>query len=56
MRASSLVWTSRVRTRERASERKELSLPRPPLSRLLSRASRASTFHDTPQMESLLAG
>ena len=30
--------------RERASER----------SRLLSRASRASTFHDSPQMESLL--
>ena len=27
-----------------------------PLSRLLSRASRASTFHDIPQRESLLAG
>jgi len=26
------------------------------LSRLLSRASRASTFHDIPQMESFLAG
>ena len=32
------------------------SLPRPPQSRLLSRASRACTFHDIPQMESLLAG
>jgi len=29
---------------------------RPSLSRLLSHASRASTFHDIPQMESLLAG
>ena len=29
---------------------------RPPQSRLLSRASRARTFHDIPQMESLLAG
>ena len=29
---------------------------RPPLSSLLSRASRASTFHDIPQRESLLAG
>ena len=28
---------------------------RPPQSRLLSRASRACTFHDIPQMESLLA-
>ena len=36
--------------------RKGLSLPQPPLSRLFSRASRASTFHDIPQMESLLAG
>ena len=33
-----------------------LSLPQPPQSRLLSRASRACTFHDIPQMESLLAG
>ena len=33
-----------------------LSLPRPPLSFLLSRVSRASTSHDIPQMESLLAG
>ena len=33
-----------------------LSLPRPPLSFLLSRASRPSTFHDIPQMESLIAG
>ena len=32
-----------------------LSLPRSPLSRLLSRSSRASTFQDIPQMESLLA-
>ena len=28
----------------------------PPQSRLLSRASRACTFHDIPQIESLLAG
>lgn len=33
-----------------------LSLPCPPLWRLLSRAPRASTFHNIPQMESLLAG
>ena len=33
-----------------------LSLPRYSLSRLLSRALRASAFHDIPQMESLLAG
>ena len=30
--------------------------PCPPLSRLLSRACRASTFHNIPQMKSLLAG
>ena len=40
--------------RERASEQR---IPHaPPLSRLLSRASRASTFCYIPQMESLLAG
>ena len=33
-----------------------LSLPRPPLLRLLSRTSRTSTFHDIPKLESLLAG
>ena len=39
--------------REHVSERRN----RPLLSRLLSRAqSRASTFHDIPQMESLLSG
>ena len=43
MRASSLVWTSRARTRE-------LSPPCSPLLRLLSRASRSFTFHDIPQM------
>ena len=32
--------------------RKGLSLPQPPLSCLFSRVSRASTFHDIPQMES----
>ena len=37
--------------RERASEWRSCEGPR-----LLSRASRASTFHDIPQMESLLAG
>ena len=36
--------------------RKGPSLPQPQLSRLFSLASRASTFHDIPQMESLLAG
>ena len=41
--------------RERASER-EAARDRPPLSRLFSRASRASTFLDIPQMESLVAG
>ena len=35
--------------------RKCLSLPHPLISRLLSRASRASTFHDIPQKESLVA-
>ena len=30
--------------------------PPPPLSRLLSRVSRASNFRNIPQMESLLAG
>ena len=49
LRASSLI-------EPRAELRKGLSLPQPPLSRLLSRASRESTFHDIPQMESLLAG
>lgn len=33
-----------------------LSLPHLPLWRLLSRDPRASTFHNIPQMESLLAG
>ena len=33
-----------------------LSLTRYSLSRILSRALRASAFHDIPQMESLLAG
>ena len=36
-------------------QRNPFSAP-PPLSRLLSHAPRASTFHDIPQMESLLAG
>ena len=66
LRASSPIWASeasRERTRKRAAKprgteerRNLLSLPCPPLSRLLSRASRASTFHDIPQMESLLEG
>ena len=62
---------SRARTRERSSEaargQRNPSPPRPapprpapprpaPLSGLLSHASRASTFHDLPQIESLLAG
>ena len=38
--------------RERASQRRS----REGQSRLLSRASRACTFHDIPQMESLLVG
>ena len=44
--------------RERASERRSRDgpTPRPSQSRLLSRASRACTFHDIPRMESLLAG
>ena len=42
--------------RERASELRNREGPPPPQSRLLSRASRACTFHDIPQMESLLAG
>ena len=36
--------------------RKGLSLPQFPLSCPFSRASRASAFHDIPQMESFLAG
>ena len=57
-----LFGRAKQAVRERASDRakprgaKEI-LPRPaPLSRLLSHASRASTFHDIPQIESLLAG
>ena len=46
-------WEKRA-AQERASERRRP--PSPPLSRLLSRASRASTFHHLPQMESLFAG
>ena len=42
--------------RSREGLRKCLSLPHPLISRLLSRASRASTFHDIPQKESLVAG
>ena len=50
---SKLSYLGEQRARESASERGN----RPLLSRLLSRAqSRASTFHDIPQMESLLAG
>ena len=64
VQASSPIWASeasRARTRERSSEaargQRNPSPPRPaPLSRLLSHASRASTFHDLPQIESLLAG
>ena len=57
LRASSLIWTSRARTRERASGRRELSslallLPAPHFRV----SSRASTFHDISQMESFLAG
>ena len=48
--ASSRIW---AREASRASEQR--SRPRL-LSRLLSRAFRASTFHDIPKMESLLAG
>ena len=45
-----------ARAREASrGQRNTFSSP-PQLSRLLSRASRASTFHDIPQMESLLAG
>ena len=50
---SKLSYLGEERARERACERRN----RPLLSRLLPRAqSRASTFHDIPQMESLLAG
>ena len=61
LQASSPIWAS-----ERAGERRsregqrkvEISFlhPRYPLSCLLSRASRESTFHDIPQIESLFAG
>ena len=50
LRTSSPIWASeasRARTRERSAEPREA--PRPPLSRLLSRASRASAFHDIPK-------
>ena len=50
---SKLSYWAKQRAQERASERGNRSL----LSRLLSLAQfRASTFHDIPQMESLLAG
>ena len=42
--------------REPRGAKKMPSLPHPLISRLLSRASRASTFHDIPQKESLVAG
>ena len=45
LQASSPIWVSEWRSREGAR-----------LSRLLSRVSRASTFHNIPQMESSLAG
>ena len=57
LRASSLILASRARTRERRRSRegprKEslLSLPRSPLSRLLSSAP---IFHDIPQMRTCL--
>ena len=45
-----------TRASEAARGQRNPFSPPPPLSRLLSRASRASTFHDITQMESLLAG
>ena len=46
----------KTRASEAARGQRNPFSPPTPLSRLLSRASRASTFHDIPQMESLLAG
>ena len=46
----------RSEPRENAQASREAARGRPRQSRLLSRASRACTFHDIPQMESLLAG
>ena len=42
--------------RKNARASSEAARPPPPLSRLLSRVSRASNFRNIPQMESLLAG
>ena len=59
LQASSPIWAREASWREPSEGPRKgalLSLPRPPLSRLLSRASRVSTFQDVPQMESLLAG
>ena len=50
LQKSSPIWASeasRARTRERAPKPREG--PRPPFSRLLSRATRASAFHDIPK-------
>ena len=63
LRASSPIWVSKA-SRTRASEQaakprgaeESLSLLHAPLSCLPLRASRTSTFHDIPQMESLLTG
>ena len=59
LRASSPIWASEAsRERTREGPRKgEISFlhPRYLLSCLLSRASRESTFHDIPQIESLFA-
>ena len=42
--------------RKNARASSEAARGPPPLSRLLSRVSRASNFRNIPQMESLLAG
>ena len=55
-RSTSFLLFGRVKRVARAWYRPPPPPLRPPLSSLLSRASRASTFHDIPQRESLLAG
>ena len=51
-RCEQALLFGRAKRAARSRGKEILSLPRLPLSRLLSRASRASTFHDIPQVES----
>ena len=56
MRSVSLRAKRAARERASSEAARGQGKERPRLSSLLSRDCRASTFHDIPQMESLLAG